>query len=122
MNIYSQRETIDVDLKRVAPNAPLLTMDDREIIEGQVTYTEAHTAVRAMKNNKSPGSDSYISEFYKFFFRDIGHFLVRSINYGFKNKQMSVTQRQGIITCIPKEGKPKHILKNWRPISLFNTA
>ena len=35
---------------------------------------------------------------------------------------MSVTQKQGIVTCIPKEGKPRHLLKNWRPISLLNTA
>ena len=57
----------------------MLTMADREITEGQITYTEAHTAVRATKNNKSPGSDGYTSEFYKFFFQDIGHFLVRSM-------------------------------------------
>ena len=35
---------------------------------------------------------------------------------------MSVIQKQGIITCIPREGKPRHLLKNWRPISLLNTA
>ena len=67
VNLYSQWETIDVDLKIVALNAPLLTMEDRKIIEGQITYTEAHTAVRAMTNNKSPGSDGYTSEFYKSF-------------------------------------------------------
>ena len=55
VNLYSHWETIDVDLKRVAQNAPLLTIEDRKIIEGQITYTEAHTAVRAMTNNKSPG-------------------------------------------------------------------
>ena len=63
-----------------------------------------------------------LHNFYSFFFRDIGHFLVRSVNDGLRNKQMSVTQRQGIITCIPKEGKPRHRLKNWRPILLLNTA
>ena len=34
---------------------------------------------------------------------------------------MSVTQRQGIITCIPKEGKDKQFLKNWRPITPLNS-
>ena len=33
---------------------------------------------------------------------------------------MSVTQRQGVITCITKEGKYKRFLKNWRPITLLN--
>ena len=78
--------------------------------------------MQAVKNSKSPGPDGYTPEFYKYFFRDIGNFLVCSINYGYQNEEISVTPKQGIITCIPKEGKPRHLLKNWRPISLLNTA
>ena len=57
-----------------------------------------------------------------FFWKDLGAFLVRSINYGFHTGEMSVTQRRGIITCIPKENKPKRFVKNWRPITLLNTV
>ena len=35
--------------------------------------------------------------------------MFRSINHGFCNGEMSVTQRQEIITCIPKEGKDKFV-------------
>ena len=53
---------------------------------------------------------------------DIGSFVVRSLNYGFRSGQLSITQRQGIITCIPKKGKDKRFLQNWRPITLLNTS
>ena len=60
--------------------------------------------------------------FYKFFWTDIGHFIVRSLNYAFESGELSVTQKQGVITCIPKDNKDKLLLKNWRPISLLNVS
>ena len=44
----------------------------------------------------------------------------RSINYSFIKCELSVTQRQGISTCIPKENKPKQHFKNLLPITLLN--
>ena len=46
--------------------------------------------------------------------------MLRSINSGFDSKELSITQRQGVITCIPKEDKPTHFLKNWRPLALLD--
>jgi hypothetical protein len=46
----------------------------------------------------------------------------RTINYGYKTGQLSITQKQGIITCIPKGEKPRKFMKNWKPISLLNTV
>ena len=75
-----------------------------------------------MKNDKSPGSDGFTVNFFKFFWKDIGPFIIRSLNEGFDIGKMSITQREGIITCIPKGDKPKEFLKNWRPISLLNVV
>ena len=33
---------------------------------------------------------------------------------------MSITQKQGIITLLPKGDNPLAYIKNWRPISLLN--
>jgi hypothetical protein len=46
--------------------------------------------------------------------------LVKSFNESYSEQKCSLSQRQGIITCIPKEGKSKYSLKNWRPIILLN--
>ena len=121
-SLYDKREVEAVNLDDSILNPNKLTDIKRDQLEGLLTYKEAHAAFKQMKNNKSPGSDGFTTEFLKFFFIDIGQFLVRSINFGFEHGCLSVTQRQGVITCIPKEGKDKRFLKNWRPISLLNIS
>ena len=48
--------------------------------------------------------------------------VVRALNWGFKKGELSCTQREGIITCIPKGDKRRDLMKNWRPISLLNVV
>ena len=91
-------------------------------LEGEITIEEVKQVLVNMKNDKSPGPDGFTVEFYKSFFPDIGVFLVRSLNEAYSRGELSVTQYQGVITCIPKEGKPKQFIKNWRPISLLNVS
>ena len=85
-----------------------------------ITGEQAAATLKSMTNNRSPGSDGFGADFFKVFWKQLGEFVVRSINYGYKIGQLSITQRQGIITCIPKENKPRMFLKNYRPISLLN--
>ena len=47
-------------------------------------------------------------------------FILKSLNYGYKTGSLSITQRKGIIACLPKPNKSPFLLKNWRPISLLN--
>ena len=122
-SLYKQRITEDVDLCDILPeDIPKLSDNQKYSLEGEITLEELKSTLKDMKNDKSPGSDGFSVEFYKFFFSDIGIFLLRSINEGFKSGEFSVTQKQGIIICIPKENKDKKYLKNWRPITLLNIS
>ena len=103
-------------------NVPILSNEKQNSLEGKITYDELLFALKRAKNNKSPGSDGFTVEFFKFFWQDIGIFLLRSLNYGFDNNELSTTQKEGIITCIPKSNKDRKFLKNWRPISLLNCS
>ena len=83
---------------------------------------EISNVLKKMKNNKSPGSDGFTVEFFKFFYNDLKVFIQRAINEGYRIGKLSATQRQGIITCLPKGDKPREFLKNWRPITLLNVT
>jgi hypothetical protein len=39
-----------------------------------------------MKNCKSPGMYDFTTEFYKFFWKDIDPFLIRSFNHGYEKR------------------------------------
>ena len=86
-----------------------------------LTEQECYQALKHMDNGKSPGSDGFTCEFYKFFWDYVKLNVVESINYGFEKRQLSICQRRGIITLVPKKDKLTNRLCNLRPISLLNT-
>ena len=59
-------------------------------------------------------------EFYLAYFPLIGDLLVNCLNYSLITGELTVSQRQAIITLIEKPGKDVRLLKSWRPISLLN--
>ena len=62
-----------------------------------------------------------MQNFFKIY-NDIKVFIKRALNEGYVEGKLSITQRQGLITCLPKGDKPKQFLKNWRPITLLNVV
>ena len=86
-------------------DTPKISDADKERMEMQnvVSMEEAGKALNNMKNDKSPGIDGFSVNFFKFVWKDLGVYLVRSINYGLQAGKLSTTQTQGLITCIPKE-------------------
>ena len=88
--------------------------------EGLVSDNECLNALKEFKNAKSPGSDGFSAEFYRFFWPELGPGMVASFNYGFRTGTLSISQRRGIISLIPKKNKDKTLLENLRPVSLLN--
>ena len=46
--------------------------------------------------------------------------MVASFNYAFRTGTLSISQRRGITSLIPKKNKDKTLLENLRPVSLLN--
>ena len=97
-----------------------LTEKEANKLEGILTLPEISFTLKSMKSEKSPGLSGFSAEFFKVFWKQLGNFVLRSLNYGYMKGELSVTQKQGLITSIPKENKPKQFLKNWRPLTLLD--
>ena len=54
----------------------MLTDSMRETCEGQLTYSECFKVLSTYSNDKTPGNDGFTIEFYKFFWPEIGTFVV----------------------------------------------
>ena len=121
-DLYKDQINIDyVPINEIiGENSCKLNEEESNSLEGEITYEELANALKNMKNSKSPGMDGFTADFFNFFWIILGNFILKSVNYAYKNGSLSVTQNQGIITCIPKPNKPRQFLKNWRPISLLN--
>ena len=87
-----------------------------------LTLEEAAESRKSMKNEKSSGPSGFPVEFYKIFWSHLKVLYIRSINWSFNEGNLSITQRQGVISLLPKKDKPRDNIKNWRPISLLNTS
>ena len=124
-SLYTSRnKDVDTDIIKNFVNQfclKKLSDDERETFEKEITEDEIKLAMKGMKQNKSPGSDGLPIEFYKMFWPDIGRFLINSYHHSYRTGTLSINQKRGIITCIPKSSKNRTLLKNWRPISLLNS-
>ena len=123
--LYDEKSGIQTDYS-ICPfledtlSSPKLTDSMRETCEDQLTYSECFKVLSTFSNDKTPGNDGLAIEFYKFFWSEIGIFLVDSLNYAYFHGELSHSQKQAVITLIEKKDKDRRWIKNWRPISLVN--
>ena len=67
-NLYTEKIQIDdTPIKEmIGNNENQLNDDEAQMLEGEITYEELTTALKNMKNSKSPGNDGFTTEFLKF--------------------------------------------------------
>ena len=109
---------IDTYLQKI--EIPMLSEESKDLCDKHITIEEVKEAVDNLANNKSPGPDGIPIEFYKMFWPEIGNLVLQSFLSAFDNGELTDSQKQGIITLIPKKGKDLTDLKSWRPLSLLN--
>ena len=99
---------------------PKLTEDVLQELENDLTKEELLNALKGFKENKTPGEDGFTKELYETFFDLLGDHLLDSYNEAFDKGKMSISQRGGIISLIPKGESYLVELTYWRPITLLN--
>ena len=115
---YEHNQKIDGFTKGL--NIPQLNVEEQESLEKDLTLEELKEALASFADKKSPGEDGFTKEFYQTFFDLMGKDLLNSYNDSFHKGSLSITQKRGSITLIPKGEVNLTNLKNWRPISLLN--
>ena len=131
-NFYSTRYTPKIpaekdcnetsgDFFSKVKNIPRLNKQQQDLCEGLITAEECWSVIQSLAKNKSPGTDGLTAEFYLRFWDDIKLPFLDCLNECFENGELSISQRRGIISLLPKKNKDPLYLKNWRPISLLNT-
>ena len=110
------------DFRKILGNLNVTKLNETEKVEceGILTESELLKALKSTKQNKSPGNDGLPSEFYKVFWNDIKCYLLNALNASYYNKKLSITQKRGVITLLPKKDRNILELKSWRPITLLN--
>ena len=96
-----------------------LSQNSKQELERDISIEEIGKAIKKMPNNKAPGEDGIIIEFYKLFFNLIGEDLLEVFRFGLEQEELAYSQYLALIILLYKKG-PRENIKNWRPISLLN--
>ena len=99
---------------------PKLSDEDRDNLEGPLNYEECKNVLESFQNDKSPGEDGFTVECYKLFYDLLSENLLACLNEAYEENELTISQRRGIITLLPKEDGSLLDLHNWRPITLLN--
>ena len=70
MNLYKSNIAVPVNAENIFVSANLKTLEEeeKELCEGLIKEYEVEAVLKVMANGKSPDSNGFPAEFYKFFY------------------------------------------------------
>ena len=120
-DLYSSRKVNEVEAgKFLSKLDSHLGEQDSNNLDGDILMSEMTSALKKIKNNKSPGLDGIPVEFYKMYWKNISEDLHQVLKHSYEIEELPKSQYDAVIRLLYKKGEREDI-KNWRPISLLNT-
>lgn len=127
-NFYSDLYTSEVKLDRdkcrnFIQKARLSSLSQEEADDMQqlITLEEIKEAIQRMKKGKSPGWDGIPPEFYLFFWKELGQFMLDMITTAVDKGSFDRHANSAILTILLKPNKDPSLCGNYRPLSLLNS-
>ena len=119
-NLYSKQDLEDGETFLSKINLPSRMPEETKTnLMADINIDEIEKSVKMMQLNKSPGEDGLPIEFYRHFWNEISLYLFNSYKYSLTIGNLSITQKRGVISLLPKKNDLL-LLKNWRPLTLLN--
>jgi len=118
--VYSPNVHNDYSYTENFVSAKTMDESDKLLLDNVITEQELAEALSCLPVNKTPGLDGLTVEFYKYFWNYVKTPLLNCLQTSFDKEQLSLDQRRGVVTLIPKPGKDLRYLKNWRPVTVLN--
>ncbi len=115
-SVISDMDTFLNDLGK----AKTISIDFKLFCDDEIQLEEIKECIGYLKDNRSPGNDRLLSEFYKVFRDKLAPFLLAVYKKSIDKGELPDSLKQGVITLIPKPQIYILYLDNWRPISILN--
>ena len=101
-------------------NLPKLNEEEVENLNRPRTADEIEAVIKKLPTHKSPGSGSFIGEFYKAFKEELTPNIHRLFQKIQEDARLPNSFYEASIILIPKPEKDTTMKENFRPISLMN--
>ena len=98
---------------------PTLSEDAVKVMDADITLVEILTAISQFPNNKAPGPDGFVIEFYKKFQSSVAPLLLRMYNHSKEASELPHSLYQANIALILKKDRDPLDMSSYRPISLL---